>query len=349
MDPIPEQRPLRCGLAQNRPATRKVAAPAGPSREALRPADPHGLWVLILLAWCLPVGLSGAERPVTLPGGMGSLQSSNLTGPTLRLDYHREQSRGNPVATFMYFVPLISPEPVSAVNSADNTQTARVISAQRHSTADSFTVNCEFEITGLGSQQSVFDLDREIHRHEQMLQGGGVLKRQLSSIAVEGACSGQVDVEGIVSNGVQIVTEVRLRFNAHGKVSPVSIGLCDIIRRDDAFQRRNEVVVRVNTLTFSRKPGPPKMGVTVASVRKKGVGSNLWQSIKGGVKGVVANLLIDPLKVEAVGHQAVLDFGQALAAGASTFTFPRAKNLISPAVPEVLGVRVVPVLSTAPR
>ena len=136
-------------------------------------------------------------------------------------------------------------------------------------------------------------------------------------------------VAGTVSNGVRTVTEVRLRFNARGKTSPVSIGLCDIHYQEGAYQYQNEVVARVNTLTFRRKAGPPKMDVTVASVKKKGAGKNLWQSLKGGVKGLAVNLFIDPLTVEAVGHQAMLDFGQALVSGAPTFTFPPAKNLKS--------------------
>jgi hypothetical protein len=65
----------------------------------------------------------------------------------------------------------------------------------------------------------------------------------------------------------------------------------------------------------------------VASVKKKGAGNNLWQSIRGGITGTPVNLLIDPLSVERIGHQAMLDFGQALVSGAPTFTFPRAKNL----------------------
>ena len=40
------------------------------------------------------------------------------------------------------------------------------------------------------------------------------------------------------------------------------------------------------------------------------------------------NLLIDPLTVEAVGHQAMLDFGGALTSGAATFTFPQATNVM---------------------
>jgi len=259
---------------------------------------------------------------------------SGETGPTLQLAYAREKSVGNPVAAFMYFVPLISPEPVTSITSSNSTLTAHVISAQRRFTADTFTVKCDFEIAGLGSQQSLFDLTKLIHQQEQKLKDGGVMRRQLSSITVEGSGSGQVEVEGTISNGVQTVTEVRLRFNARGKTSPVSIGLCDIHYQDSEFRRFNEIVARVNTLTFPRKPGPPKMEVTVASIKRKGAGSNLWQSLKGGLKGVVANMLIPPLAVEATGHQATLDFGQALAAGAPAFTFPRARNLQSAVGPE---------------
>jgi hypothetical protein len=69
------------------------------------------------------------------------------------------------------------------------------------------------------------------------------------------------------------------------------------------------------------------MEVTVASVRKKGAGNNLWQSIKGGITGTAVNLFLEPLTVEATGHQAMLGFGQAIVSGAPTFTFPHARNL----------------------
>jgi hypothetical protein len=54
-----------------------------------------------------------------------------------------------------------------------------------------------------------------------------------------------------------------------GKTSPVSIGLCEIRYHEGEFRRLNEIVARVNTLTFRRGPGPPKMEVTVASVKNK--------------------------------------------------------------------------------
>src|SRR5262249_34692163 len=155
---------------------------------------------------------------------------------------------------FMYFVPLISPEPVSSCTSPGSTQLARVLSTTRKGSVHSFVVTCEFEFAGNGSQQSILDLAPTIRRHERELKAGGSIGRQLSSITVNGSGSGMVEVEGTVSNNVDIVREVRLRFNAHGKTSPVSIGLCEIRYREGDFRRLNEIVARVNTLTFRRKP-----------------------------------------------------------------------------------------------
>jgi hypothetical protein len=270
----------------------------------------------------------GGVQSASGSGGTGAAAASaGVTGPTLRLGYgHRDRST-NSIATFMYFVPLISPEPVSATTSPGSTQSARLTSATRKQRGNSFTTTCDFEFTGDGSQQNTFDMSRKIRRHEQQLKAGGTLKRQLASITVTGPGRGQVEIEGIVTNGIRTVTEVKMRFNAQGQTSPVSIGLCDIRYQGGDFRSTNEIVARVSTLTFRRKAGQPKMEVTVASVKKKGAGSGWWQNLKGNLKGAAANMLIDPLAVEPDGQRAVLDFGQALAAGAPNFTFPRAKNL----------------------
>ena len=287
------------------------------------------LTVVILLALLMPAAIAAVEKPLFPTNSATPAQLPSKHGPTLRLDYAREHSAGNPVGAFMYFVPLISPDPVTTITSTNSTLTAHVTSAQRRFTADAFTVKCDFQISGLGSHQSQFDLSPLIQQRERKLKDGGVLHRQLTSITVEGAGSGQVEVEGTITNGVQTVTQVRLRFNARGKTSPVGIGLCDVRYEDGEYQHVNEIVARVNTLTFLRKPGPPTMEVTVAAVKRKGAGNSIWQSLKAGVKGVVANLLIPPLGVQANGHQAILDFGQALVAGAPAFTFPYATNLQS--------------------
>jgi hypothetical protein len=279
--------------------------------------------LLGLMVWTS--GSLAASSQADSPGVASPREEA--TGPTLRLDFGQEASPGNPVASFMYFVRLISPAPVSCIASPGSTQVARVLSAKRNGAFNSFVVICEFEFTGDGTELSIFDLGPSIRQHEQRLKAGGSVSHQLSSITVEGAGSGTVEVAGTISNGVETVSEVRLRFNAHGKTSPVSIGLCDLRYVGGECRRFHEIVARVNTLTFRRKPGPPKMEVTVASVKNKAAGDGLWQNLKGSVKGLAVNLLIDPLTVETVGHQAMLDFGQAVASGRPTFTFPQAKNV----------------------
>ena len=248
-------------------------------------------------------------------------------GPTLRLDYGRGESPGNPVAEFMYFVPLISLEPVSIVKSPGNTQRARMMSATRSFAARSFLVTCEFEFVGEGNQQDVLDHSEKVRRHERELKEGGTLDHELGSIIVGGAGSVSIEVAGTMTDRVPTVTQVRLRFNGRGQPSPVTIGLHDIRYFDGSFRLHNESVARVNTLIFRRKPGPAKMDITVASVKRKDAGDNFWQNFMGGLKATTANLFIKPVPVEPAGNEAMLNFGLALASEAPAFTFPRARNL----------------------
>jgi hypothetical protein len=85
--------------------------------------------------------------------GAQQLGLSVSTGPAIRLDYTPGESPGNPVASFMYFVPLISLEPVSSLTSPGSTQSAPVTSAKRRFTAHSFFTKCEFEFRGQSSQE----------------------------------------------------------------------------------------------------------------------------------------------------------------------------------------------------
>jgi hypothetical protein len=248
-------------------------------------------------------------------------------GPTLRLNYGRGESPGNPVAEFMYFVPLISREPVSIVKSAGNTQRVRMVSATRSFAARSFLVTCDFEFAGQGNQQDVFDHTEKVRRHERELKEGRTLDHQLGSINVEGAGGVSIEVSGTMTGRVPTVTEVRLRFNGRGQPSPVTIGLHDIRYLDGSLRVQNESVARVNCLTFRRKPGPCKMEITVASVKRKGVGDTFLQNLVGDLKGATANLFIQPIAVERAGSNAMLNFGLALALEEPAFTFPHAKNL----------------------
>jgi hypothetical protein len=247
-------------------------------------------------------------------------------GPTLQLDYGNGQPLANPLGHFMYFVPLISPEQVSVFTNAGNTQCARVTSFHCRTNGAEFRAVCEFEFTGEGLQRSVFDHAFVIRRREKELQAGKPLAHQLAAINVEGAGSGSVEIDGALTNGQPVVAEMRLRFNSRGHASPVSISLQDISRRNGEIYFENEMVARVNLLTFRQK-SPPKMEVTLASVKRQDAGNGVWQNFVGDLKGAAANLLLPPLNITTNGQQAMLDFGLALAAQKPAFTFPFASRL----------------------
>jgi hypothetical protein len=274
--------------------------------------------------------IPAAARPLTTLGIFLAIAGRLMaapTGPTLQFDYGHGQSLENPLGKFMYFVPLISPEQVSIFTNAGNTQCARVVSFHCRTNGPLFHAACEFDFGGDGLQQNIFDHAAVIHRREKELKAGKPLAHQLAAINVQGAGSGSIEVDGALTNGQRIVTEVRLRFNSRGHASPVSISLQDIFLRNGEIQLENETVARVNTLTFRRQAGSPKMEVTLASVKRKDAPNSLWQNFVGGIKGAAANLLLPPLTVTADGHQAMLDFGLALAMQQPTFTFPFATRL----------------------
>lgn len=255
------------------------------------------------------------------------LPAAAPTGPTLQLDYGHGKPRDNPITRFMYFVPLISPEPVSVFTNAGNTQCARVLSLTCRTNGQAFSADCEFKFTGTGSQQNIFDHANNIQNHMKELLAGESLKHQLGSINVAEAGSGSVEIEGTLTNGRPVVNLVQMRFNRHGQVSPVTINLRDFVYRDGSVRAANEMVARVNALTFRRTTGTPKMEVTLASLKRKGAGNGLWQNFVGSLKGVTVNLFLPPLKVEPEGQQAMLDFGLALATEKPSFTFPAATRL----------------------
>lgn len=282
---------------------------------------------LVVLGGCA----SAPERRVDVPALASPTVASvtavqGATGPTLSLEAARPGSAGSPIAEFMYFVPLISPDPVSVSENSGNTQRGRIVSTTRRFKPDSFQIVSAFEITGEGFQRNTFDPTNHIRRNEERLKAGGVLERQLDTIVVAGPGRGRIEVEGVVSNQMSVVTEVRLRFN-DGQPSPVTIGLHDIRLAEGAIRFANPVNARVNTLTFRRAPGRPKMEVTVASVKRADAGNGLWQQFVGSVTGLAANLLLKPITVDKTGHEAMLDFGRALALNQPAFTFPLAKHL----------------------
>ena len=78
------------------------------------------------------------------------------------------------------------------------------------------------------------------------------------------------------------------------------------------------------------------MDVIVRSVKDQAAADSMWENLKGAIKGMLANPFIPPVSIEAVGNNAILDFGQAVYMGAPHFTFSLAKNLVEKK--EVAGV-----------
>ncbi len=250
-----------------------------------------------------------------------------LTGPTLHFDYRSRTAPENPLNDFMYFIPLISPDTVAVHTNAGNTQQARILSRHCVTNGAEFRAVCEFALTGAGLQRSVFDHTGKIQRRRQELLAGHPLTHQLTAIQVAGAGRGSVEIAGWLTNGEPTVTEVRLRFNAQGQASPVSIRLEDLASHNGVIGPENELVARVKALTFRRQTGPPQMEVTLDSLKSATAADSLWQHWMGSLKGMAVNLFLPPLTVTAEGHAAMLAFGQALAMGQTTYRFPFATRL----------------------
>jgi hypothetical protein len=83
------------------------------------------------------------------------------------------------------------------------------------------------------------------------------------------------------------------------------------------------MIARVNKLSFENSDDSPRMGIVVASVRKKTAEEGSMSSFVG----MIANFLIKPLEVNKKGNDAMLDFGRAMYNKKPQFTFPKATNI----------------------
>ncbi len=300
----------------------------GPGRQCLRwVAKSVGL--LAGLCWIALLRADAEGSETATLATISAASKASLTGPTLNLNYGSGDSPGNPLLEFMYFVPLIAPEPVAISQSPGNTQRARVISTKRRFVRNKFFVTYQYEFVGAGDQRNAIDHSEKIRRNERALKAGRPLDEQLESINITGGGYITVEADGAVEGSTTNVTEVRLSFNARGQQSPVTIGIHDLKWVDGHVVSQNEVVARVNSLTFKRQPGEPRMELSIASVKPKDAPDSLWQNFVGRVKGGAATLFIKPIVIRPVGNQAMLDFGQALVSQAPVFTFPLAANLVT--------------------
>ena len=253
--------------------------------------------------------------------------SPGITGPVVLLSYNKETFKKNPISSFMYFVPLISPTLVNRETSADNEQQVGIISYKKKVTSRSFLVVCEFEIKGKGFHKNRFDSAGMIQEHTDMLKKGDPLTRTLDYIKFEGEGFGRIEVKGTIAGSAPTVTEVNLQFNARGRKSPVTIGLYDIKPKEGKYRfenRSNEIVARVITLAFKKTDdGPPLMGIKVASISDSEKSEGFFSSLKG----MIANLFIDPVKIDKLGNETMLNFGFAMLEQKTEFTFPKARNI----------------------
>jgi hypothetical protein len=246
-------------------------------------------------------------------------------GPTIQLDYGTSNSE-NAIDDFMYFIPLISPVPVLSETNSGNKQTARVTSLTIQYRKNHFNAVCEFEIKGTGYFINKYDPESIIAKYSKNKRAKN-LKHVIDYIKVQGTGKGSIEVLGKIVDGKKIVDEVKISFNKSSK-DLLSIGLYDVNlvgNRYDYSSRFNQIVVRVNTLSFKRTSDVAKMEMGVSSVEKAENSGGFLSSFKG----ILADLVMEAPEIEKKGNQAMLDFGQALLEKQQSFTFTRANNLMN--------------------
>jgi hypothetical protein len=265
-----------------------------------------------------------SEAPSRQEGSVSDSTDSN--GPTLILNYSKETFKKNPVLAFAYFIPLVSPVLVDREISVNNEQQEGVISYERTVTSNSFYVTCEFEILGKGFHKNTFDSAGMIARNIGDLKEGEPLTNILDYIKFEGEGVGLIEVKGTITGSTQTVAEVDVCFNARGQKSPATIGLYSVKPQNGQYKyenRYNEIIARVDTLTFRKSEKNPRMGIEIASIHKKTEDESFWSKIKG----LIANFFIKPLEVDKLGNDTMLNFGYAILKEKPAFTFPKAENI----------------------
>jgi len=284
--------------------------------------------ILLLMAGAVitsdPNGRTNSRNGKLVADGNNPVKDSN--GTTILLGYSKKGFKKNPISSFAYFVPLISTTLVDRQTSANNDQQIGIISYEKKVTSKSFHLACEFEISGHGFHKNTFEPAGMIAMYVGKLKKGETLTNMLDYIKFEGEGFGRIEVKGTMAGSAPTVTEVDLQFNARDHKSCVTVGLYDIKPKDGKYKyenRSNQVVARVNTLSFKKTNTIPHMGIKVASI------SNTEESegVFSGLKGIIANLLLNPPEVTRLGNQTMLDFGHALLERKPAFTFPKAKNI----------------------
>ncbi|MBU2577129.1 MAG: hypothetical protein KKF50_05415 [Nanoarchaeota archaeon] len=249
----------------------------------------------------------------------------SIAGPTIRLSYDEVNIQENILSSFMYFIPLISPTLVDRETSVNNNQKVSIVSYGKKISSDKFYVKCKFKITGSGFHKNVFD-SSEIIRRNVGNSNKKPIKNILSYLVFNDGGFGSIEVNGKINPDGGVVNSVDVHFNEEGTSSPVSIGIYSVNPKDGEYNyenRFNETVARVNTLSFKKSEGTPLMSIKIASVYKE----NKEESWTDKIKGTIANLFIDPLEIDKLGNETMLNFGLAIFKQENEFIFPIAKNL----------------------
>jgi hypothetical protein len=179
---------------------------------------------------------------------------------------------------------------------------------------------------GTGYHRSTFEAERVIDEIKAITKPNKPLKNLIDYIMFEGSGRGSIKVKGSIVRGVEKVDSVKVSFNEDGNKSPVTVRLYTVKSKNGRYAYENridETVARVNTLTFKETQAKPTMEIDLASVR---AGSEQY-GLLSCIKGRIANLFIQPIKVSAEGNDAMMDFGYALYKKHASFTFPKAGNL----------------------
>ncbi|MGA2070290.1 MAG: hypothetical protein ABSG97_02985 [Sedimentisphaerales bacterium] len=252
--------------------------------------------------------------------------SNDPNGPTVMLSYDTLKPLKTPTATFMYFIPLISPTLVSTEISPNNRQQSMFISYKKSVVSDSFTVSCEFELQGSGFFMDIFDSNGVVATFDEEIKKNATIKNILDYIRLEGEGLGRIDVKGTIADSNVTVTQVDVHFSTRGEKSPVTIGLYSVKPENGQYKYKNkynEIVARVATLTFKKCDGEPRMDIEVVSVNK----ASKPNSYMGRVKGFIVNFFIEPIRISKLGNDTMLNFGYALLNRQPSFTFPKATNI----------------------
>jgi hypothetical protein len=248
-------------------------------------------------------------------------------GPTVYLFGKNGDYPDNKLADFMYFVPLISPVPVTAFISQNNTQGGHILTYESEHTRSSFYVACEFTMEGKGFYIDEFDDDAMVKWNIESIDSKKVLKNILDYIKFEGEGYGEIEASGEIAGTKMTVETVVVHFNARGAESPVTVGLYDVDvtkKTDGHYKQYNKKIARITTLTFNRSLTAPKLDLKISAVGKDEESLGTWAHIKG----FLGNFFIEPIEIDKLGNNTMLEFGLSLYKKEATFTFPKAKNLI---------------------